>query len=57
MQPLFARPLSRYVRELNAQEDHLSNLGSQIDALKTKRKRAAAQLGQTIEGIALDETF
>jgi hypothetical protein len=49
--------LARYVRELNAQEDHLSNLRSQIDALKTKRKRAATQLDQAVEGITLDETF
>jgi hypothetical protein len=49
--------LTRYVRELNTQEDHLTNLRSQIDALKTKRKQAAAQLDQTIEGITLDETF
>ena len=57
MQPLFARPLSRYVRELNAQEDRLSNLRGQLDTLKTQRKQAATQLDQTIEGIKLDREF
>ncbi len=49
--------LGRYVKELNAQEDRLSSLRSQLDALKTQRQQAAAELDQTIQGIALDETF
>ena len=49
--------LSRYVRELNTQEDHLSTLRGQIADLKTKRQQAAAKLDKTIEGITLDATF
>lgn len=49
--------LARYVGELNAQEDRLSGLRSQLADLNAKRKQAAAQLDQTIEGITLNVTF
>ena len=49
--------LSRYVHELNAQEDRLSSLRSQIATLKTQRQQASDKLDKTIDGIALDETF
>ncbi|MGA8183212.1 MAG: DUF4139 domain-containing protein [Terriglobia bacterium] len=49
--------LSRYVRELNTQEDRLSSLRSQLAALKTQRQQAADALDKTIEGVTLDVTF
>jgi hypothetical protein len=49
--------LARYVGELNAQEDHLTSLRSQLADLNAKRKKAAATLDQTIQGITLDVTF
>jgi hypothetical protein len=49
--------LGRYVRELNAQEDHLSSLRGELATLKTQRQQAAAQLDKTIGGITLDVTF
>ena len=49
--------LSRYVKELNAQEDRLSDLRGQLAALNVQRRQAAEALDRTIEGIALDVTF
>ncbi|HET7101174.1 MAG TPA: DUF4139 domain-containing protein, partial [Terriglobia bacterium] len=49
--------LGRYVRELNSQEDHLSSLRSQLADLNAKRKQAAAELDQAIQGITLNVTF
>jgi hypothetical protein len=49
--------LSRYVRELNAQEDRLSALRAQIAGLKAKREAAAGRLNQTLAATTLDQTF
>jgi uncharacterized coiled-coil protein SlyX len=47
----------RYTRELNAQEDRLAALHSQISELKGKREQAAQRLDQILNEISLSETF
>jgi hypothetical protein len=47
----------RYTRELNAQEDRLATLHSQVSELKEKREQAAQRLDQTLSEISLNETF
>lgn len=49
--------LSRYVKELNTQEDRLSDLRGQLAALNSQRQQAADALDATIEGTTLDVTF
>lgn len=49
--------LSRYVKELNTQEDRLSDLRGQLAALNSQRQQAADALDKTIEGVTLDVTF
>jgi len=47
----------RYTRELNAQEDRLATLRSQVSELKATREQAAEKLDQTLNGLSLSETF
>jgi hypothetical protein len=49
--------IERYTRELNAQEDRLAALHSQISELRGKREHAAERLDQTLNEISLSETF
>ena len=49
--------IERYTRELNAQEDRLAALHSQISELRGKREQAAQRLDQTLNEISLSETF
>lgn len=49
--------VSRYVHELNAQEDRLSSLRSQLASLKTQREEAEIQLDHIMTSITLDVTF
>ncbi|HET7212708.1 MAG TPA: hypothetical protein VFL79_03915, partial [Terriglobia bacterium] len=49
--------LCRYVKELNTQEDRLSDLRGQLAALNAQRQQAADALDATIEGTTLDVTF
>jgi len=49
--------VQRYTGELNAQEDRLGALRSQIASLREKRQQAQEQLDQTLNEITLTETF
>jgi hypothetical protein len=49
--------IERYTRELNAQEDRLAALHSQISELRGKREQAAQRLDQILNEISLSETF
>ena len=49
--------IERYTRELNAQEDRLAALHSQISELRGKREQAAERFDQTLNEISLSETF
>jgi hypothetical protein len=49
--------IERYTHELNAQEDRLAALHSQISELRGKRAQAAERLDQTLNEISLDESF
>jgi len=49
--------IERYTRELNAQEDRLAALHSQISELRGKREQAAQRLDQILNEITLSETF
>jgi hypothetical protein len=49
--------VGRYVHELNAQEDHLSSLRSQLATLKKQREEAEIQFDHIMTGITLDVTF
>jgi len=49
--------LQRYTHQLDAQEDRLATLRSQISDLKERRERAGEQLDQILSEITLNETF
>jgi ABC-type transporter Mla subunit MlaD len=47
----------RYTRELNAQEDRLAALHTQVSELKGKLEQAAEKLDQTLNELSLTEAF
>lgn len=49
--------LQRYTGELNAQEDRLAALGSEMAALQAQRNQASSDLDNLIVNIRLDENF
>lgn len=49
--------IQRYTGELDKQEDRLATLRSEMEALRTKRAAASAELDRMIMAINLDESF
>jgi len=49
--------LQRYTRQLDAQEDRLAALRSQVSDLTEKREQAGGRLDQIMSEISLNETF